>query len=127
MRYKVLLMVSLSVTTEVLGGWYDTPNQAEGFYFYGPAKRKIAEPKKESYPSKAKKNLSIAYPYTQQLKTWGRELEERLSQAILQPSSPHLYAYQVAQKEVLARAELFSLQWLYNLYLYPELDHTLRV
>jgi len=118
------LLLSLSLSLPSYAGWHDTPNQPEGFYFYGPIK--APEPEEQPVlpkPAEQTANPAAADPI-EQVKALRETLERQISQAVLDPTPQNLYAAQITHKALLSRAERFGRVWMQNVYQHPELDHS---
>ncbi len=53
------------------------------------------------------------------------ELENRMADAFMHPTPSKIKAYQEMQKDMMDRSENFSKVWMQNVFLNPELDHTI--
>lgn len=115
-------MLLFCLGSSAIVGWYNTPNQPEGFYFYDPLQPKPADPKEAE-----KSAMSPSTPsYAQRVEAIEKQLKELLSRAILDPTPQNLYQYQIAQQALFERSSLFGQRWMQNIYLSPKLDQTLK-
>ncbi len=122
---KALIWLNLFCVYQSLqAGWLD--RKAEGWFWYEDREKKEEElvseqPKVLAAPPV----LPIPPPpltAAEEMASIRKELEERLSRAVLEPTEENVFAYMQMQKYWTERSAQFSQTWLKNLLTHPELD-----
>lgn len=103
--------------------------QAEGWHWYEtlPVEEEKEEEREQSESSQGSSATASSKPKTstELVKSYRKELENRLNQAWVNPTPRNLKAYQEMQQDMMNRSETFSKTWMQVLYENPSLDHTL--
>jgi len=112
MRQAVVITL---LSSSLHAGWYD--RKAEGWHWYEDPARKT-EKKETSAPIQP-------LPAKEQLSKMREELEEKLAEAILNPTEKNLYAYMELQKQLVEKSSIFAHNWSRLLLAHPDLDATI--
>lgn len=116
MAIKTLCICSIFVSSFLhSSSWLD--RKAEGWAWYEDGRTKDAQPSTSKLSTKEQK----ATKKMQQIK---EELEEKLAEAVLEPTVSHIHAYLSMQKKWIEQSAQFSYNWARVLLEYPELDQT---
>jgi len=126
--YFVSLFFSfLFLATSLQAGFFN--EQAQGWHWYETLSLEdIFEDNKpeEKASSFSSPNTPLKpKTSTELVKAYRQELERRLTEAWVNPTSQNLTAYQKMQKDMMTRSERFSNTWMQVVYENPSLDHTL--
>lgn len=95
--------------------------KAEGWHWFEDkpvTKQEDSKPQESPTPPKKQKTPS------EQLKDLKKELETALHTAIMNPNYENVRQYQIIQKQVADRAEVFSKRWMEVIFTNPSLDYT---
>lgn len=113
----IMLLLWLMDFSSLMASFY--MDHHRGWHWYEPTSLDPVE-RADTKKSVQKSVLSIVSRYK-------KDLEEALAQAWLHPTPENMKAYQVLQKDMLDRSQLFSHVWMQSVLSHPELDHTLVV
>ena len=106
-------------------------DHAKGWHWYEQLpiqeedKEEKEKPKKEGQTTASAKKPSKPRTPTEIVAAYKKELERRLHQAWLHPTSDNVRAYQEMQMDMMNRSTQFSNTWMDNVYRSPQLDHTI--
>jgi conjugal transfer pilus assembly protein TraF len=123
---RALIWLNLFFVCQHLqGGWLD--RKAEGWFWYEDRKKQEEEqvtepPKILPLPSAPTPPSPLPLTAAEEMALIRKELEERLSRAILEPTEANVLSYMQMQQHWTERSAQFSQTWLKNLLTYPELD-----
>jgi conjugal transfer pilus assembly protein TraF len=124
--FKLLIILSFFLPIQILkAGWLD--RKAEGWFWYEDRVKKkneeeLACPDFQAPQSPAQ---SIPLTATEEMSLIRKELEERLNQAILEPTDANVMAYMQMQQQWVHQSSQFSQTWVKNLLDHPQLDSRL--
>ncbi|CAF24162.1 type-F conjugative transfer system pilin assembly protein TraF [Candidatus Protochlamydia amoebophila] len=118
-----LSLFSLLIGQDLSGGWLN--RKAEGWFWYEERQKQIEE--EDIKPSPLLPSMEPPPPLTatEQMGLKRQEIEEKLNQAMLNPSEENVQAYMQIQQQWINQSAQFSHIWLKNLLTYPQLDSRL--
>lgn len=121
----LVLLLSLDFQNLQAGGWLE--RKAEGWFWYEDMGKKETEeeiPVVENHPQISPHIIPPAAQLTatEEVAAIRKELEEKLSEAILRPTDENLSAYMKMQQTWINQSAYFSSVWLKNLLNHPHLD-----
>lgn len=121
---RTLIWLNLfCICQNLQGDWLD--RKAEGWFWYEDREKKeeekVTEPHKNS-PTLPISSSPLPLTAAEEMALIRKDLEERLSQAILEPTNENVLAYMQMQQYWTERSAQFSQVWLKNLLSHPELD-----
>ena len=118
-RLSSFLFSLLFVPFETKAGFFD--RKAEGWHWYETKK----EEKKEKEEQK-QQSVSLQISPTQWVENQKKLLNESLNLALFQPSFENVKNYQILQKKMMDRSEIFSEMWQRVLFSTPSLDENTK-
>lgn len=120
MRWTILFFWMSGLLSPVLGHFFE--DHARGWHWYeDPEREQQAE---EKNPVSQKKPVTQKLTPTQQIKAYQQDLEQKLHQALTDPTPDHVAAYMEAQIKGQEMAQKFSEAWMQVVYTHPHLDGT---
>jgi conjugal transfer pilus assembly protein TraF len=108
---------SFAVSKEKSASYFD--DRERGWHWYERESRS-EEKKNDSQPAPPLSPL-------EKLKQYQENLETAKAEAVLNPTPQNVLNYQRLQYELMEKSAKFADVWMHNVYLYPEIDHTLKV
>jgi conjugal transfer pilus assembly protein TraF len=119
---KLIIIYVLCLTCLNAASFYNDRSRGWHWYEHIPLESTIKE---------EEKNLQIPSPApapktpAEIMANYRKELENRLSNAWINPTPQNIQKYQIMQKDMMERSQEFSKGWMQNVFANPDLDHTL--
>jgi conjugal transfer pilus assembly protein TraF len=125
---KALFIYVLAMTCLQAQSFYQ--DYARGWHWYEPQPVEESiedtEQSPEGVPSQKAAPQGLApKTSTEIIATYRKELENRLAKAWISPTPQNIHSYQNMQKDMLERSQVFSQNWMRNVFMTPALDHSL--
>ena len=119
------IMYILCVTSLYAQSFYN--DHARGWHWYEPMPIEEGENNetKEKIPQTESQEQTLPKTSAEIVAAYRKELENRLFKAWINPTPQNVQSYQVMQRDMLERSQKFSETWMRNVFMHPQLDHTL--
>ncbi len=118
LKILVLGVTLCNFTVSAETSFFD--DHARGWHWYEDPD--LIDEEKQEKDTEAK----MKYPATEALKIYQAELDEAKALAVMSPTPENILNYQRIQYDAIDRAGKFSKEWMKNVYLHPEIDHSLK-
>lgn len=118
--YALLSLCFFIFHQDVYGKWLN--RKAEGWFWYEDRNKKPDVKEIEPIPKLPADTIPPPLTATEEMALIRKEIDERLNQAILEPSEENVLAYMQMQQYWMNQSAQFSQVWLRNLLNHPKLD-----